>query len=86
MSIPYEDAVSGHKALTEAERILSKFGCSVFGTMTDAERGVTIGALTEAERFYIARFSPIFNKTGEHARLARVSDAQGTDEPLPDES
>lgn len=42
MSIPYEDATSGDKALTDTQRILSKFGCSVFGTMTDAERGVTI--------------------------------------------
>lgn len=40
--LPYEDAVAGDKALVETQRILAKFGCQSFGTMTDAERGCTI--------------------------------------------
>lgn len=42
MSLPYEDATAGDKALIELQRILAKFGCQSFGTMTDAEKGVTI--------------------------------------------
>ena len=42
MSLPYENATSGSNALAEAERILRKFGCANFGTMTDWERGVLI--------------------------------------------
>lgn len=41
-SIPYESATSGEKALMEIQRTLAKFGCQSFGTMQDAERGVTI--------------------------------------------
>lgn len=42
MSLPYETATAGDKALIELQRTLAKFGCQSFGTMTDAERGVTI--------------------------------------------
>jgi hypothetical protein len=42
MSIPYETATSGDKALIEIQRTLAKFGCQSFGSMTDAERGVTM--------------------------------------------
>lgn len=41
-SIPYETATSGDKALMEIQRVLGKFGCQSFGTMIDAERGLTI--------------------------------------------
>ena len=41
MSLPYEAATSGDKALVEIQRTLAKFGCQSFGTMTDAERGCT---------------------------------------------
>lgn len=41
-SIPYENSTSGDKALLEVQKILGKFGCQSFGTMTDAERGMTI--------------------------------------------
>lgn len=40
--LPYETATSGDKALIELQRTLAKFGCQSFGTMTDAERGMTI--------------------------------------------
>jgi len=42
MSLPYETATSGDKALTEIQRVLAKFGCQSFGTMVDAERGCTL--------------------------------------------
>jgi hypothetical protein len=40
--LPYEDARAGDRALAECQKILSKFGCSQFGTMVDQERGVTL--------------------------------------------
>lgn len=42
MSLPYENATSGDRALVELQRILATFGCQTFGTMTDAEKGCTI--------------------------------------------
>lgn len=42
MSIPYETATSGERALAEIQRNLAKFGCHSFGTMIDRERGVTM--------------------------------------------
>lgn len=42
MGMPYETASSGERALAELQRVLAKFGCQSFGTMTDAERGMTI--------------------------------------------
>ena len=41
-TIPYETAESGDRALAEVQKILAKFGCQQFGTMTDAEHGKTI--------------------------------------------
>ena len=42
MNLPYETATSGDKALTDLQRVLAKFGCQSFGTMTDTENGETI--------------------------------------------
>lgn len=39
MPLPYENATSGARALDDLRSILTKFGCSRFGTMTDNERG-----------------------------------------------
>lgn len=39
MSLPYENATSGAGALEDIRKILTKFGCSRFGTMTDQEKG-----------------------------------------------
>lgn len=39
MALPYENATSGTAALEEMRKLLTKFGCSRFGTMTDNERG-----------------------------------------------
>lgn len=41
-TLPYENATSGNRALLDLQNTLAKFGCQSFGTMTDAERGVTI--------------------------------------------
>lgn len=37
MSLPYEGATSGEKALGDIRKVLTTFGCAKFGTMTDAE-------------------------------------------------
>ena len=37
--LPYENATAGDKAIAECERILARFGCERFGTMTDNEGG-----------------------------------------------
>lgn len=42
MALPYENASSGGAALEEIRKVLTKFGCSRFGTMTDAEAGELI--------------------------------------------
>lgn len=39
MSLPYENATSGAGALDEIRKVLTRFGCSRFGTMTDNELG-----------------------------------------------
>jgi hypothetical protein len=38
--LPYSTATSGDKAMAEIQRILQRFGCNKFGTMTDWEAGV----------------------------------------------
>lgn len=50
MSLPYEEAVAGEKALIELQKILSGFGCQSFGTMTDSERCVQIVVFKWRER------------------------------------
>lgn len=42
MPLPYENATSGGAALEEIRKLLTRFGCSRFGTMTDAEKGELI--------------------------------------------
>lgn len=42
MSLPYENATSGGAALEEIRKVLTRFGCARFGTMTDAEKGELI--------------------------------------------
>lgn len=38
MGLPYEDAQSGEKALTDIQKILRAFGCTRFGSMVDEEK------------------------------------------------
>lgn len=37
MSLPYENATSGEKALGEIQKLLRGFGCAKFGSMSDDE-------------------------------------------------
>lgn len=39
MSLPYENATSGEKALGEIQKLLRAFGCNKFGSMIDDEAG-----------------------------------------------
>ena len=50
MSLPYENATSGDGALGELNKILTRFGCARFGTMTDNERGELIVQFTYRTR------------------------------------
>lgn len=42
MTLPYENATSGGAALEDIRKLLTRFGCARFGTMTDAEAGELI--------------------------------------------
>lgn len=42
MTLPYENATSGGGALEDIRKVLTRFGCSRFGTMTDSEKGELI--------------------------------------------
>jgi hypothetical protein len=37
MTLPYENTSSGDKAIGEIQKVLQRFGCQSFGTMTDFE-------------------------------------------------
>ena len=39
MSLPYENATSGERAVQDMQKILRGFGCSSFGQMMDYETG-----------------------------------------------
>ena len=39
MSLPYENATSGTSALEDVSKVLKRFGCDRFGTMTDSKAG-----------------------------------------------
>ena len=39
MSLPYETATTGARAMEDVQKILQRFGCSKFGHMMDYERG-----------------------------------------------
>jgi len=44
VTLPYENAVAGDRALQEIQKVLQAFGCQSFGTMTDNERGCMVVA------------------------------------------
>ncbi len=44
--LPYENATSGAGALDEIRKVLTRFGCARFGTMTDNEKGELIVQFT----------------------------------------
>lgn len=39
MSLPYENATSGDRALGDMQKLLRRFGCNKFGSMVDDEAG-----------------------------------------------
>lgn len=57
MSLPYENATSGGNAIEDIRKLLGKFGCSRFGTMTDAEQGELILQFSYRGRDVTARAS-----------------------------
>jgi metal-sulfur cluster biosynthetic enzyme len=50
VSIPYEAAVAGDRAIAELQKTLNAFGCQSFGVMTDQERQVMIVAFKWRDR------------------------------------
>lgn len=57
MGLPYENATSGGGALEDIRKLLTKFGCARFGTMTDAERGELVVQFTYRSRDVTAKAS-----------------------------
>lgn len=50
MALPYENATSGAGALEEIAKVLKRFGCTRFGTMTDSAAGELIVQFTARGR------------------------------------
>ena len=57
MTLPYENATSGGGALDDIRKLLTKFGCDRFGTMTDAKSGELIVQFTHRGRDVTAKAS-----------------------------
>jgi hypothetical protein len=57
VSLPYENATSGRRALEEIEKILVRFGATRFGTMTDTEKREVIVQFTYRGREILLRAS-----------------------------
>lgn len=57
MALPYENATSGGAALEDIRKLLTKFGCARFGTMTDAEAGELVVQFTYRGRDVTAKAS-----------------------------
>ena len=57
MSLPYENATSGSGALEDIRKVLTKFGCARFGTMTDNEHGELLVQLSHRGRDVTAKAS-----------------------------
>lgn len=57
MSLPYENATSGGGALEDIRKVLTKFGCTRFGTMTDNEHGELLVQFSHRGRDVTAKAS-----------------------------
>ncbi len=57
MSLPYENATSGGGALEEIRKVLTRYGCSRFGTMTDTEQGELLVQFSHRGRDVTAKAS-----------------------------
>lgn len=57
MTLPYENATSGGAALEDIRKVLTKFGCTRFGTMTDTQAGELIVQFSHRGRDVTAKAS-----------------------------
>lgn len=57
MSLPYEQAISGRRALDEVQKVLGRFGATRFGVMTDTEKREVIVQFTYRNRDILVRAS-----------------------------
>lgn len=57
MALPYENATSGGAALEDIRKVLTRFGCTRFGTMTDSEKGELMVQFSHLGRDVSARAS-----------------------------
>jgi len=57
LTLPYENATSGAGALEDIRKLLTKFGCARFGTMTDTENGELVVQFTYRQRDVTAKAS-----------------------------
>lgn len=57
MALPYENATSGGAALEDIRKVLTRFGCTRFGTMTDSEKGELMVQFSHRGRDVSARAS-----------------------------
>lgn len=57
MTLPYENATSGNKALDDLQKILQSFGCQSFGVMTDMEKQEILVCFTYKNRNISVRAS-----------------------------
>ena len=64
MGLPYENATSGGAALEDIRKLLTKFGCDRFGTMTDQENGELIVQFTYRGRDITAKATGVTRRRG----------------------
>lgn len=81
MPLPYENATSGGAALEDIRKLLTKFGCARFGTMTDTERGELIVQFTYRGRDVTAKasyrgYAAAWLRENPHGPRTRATKAQ----------
>lgn len=75
MALPYENATSGGAAIEDIRKLLTRFGCNRFGTMTDVDAGELLVQFTHRGRKVSARASYRGYATAwlrEHPHTART--------------
>lgn len=81
MALPYENATSGAGALEEIGKVLKRFGCIRFGTMTDSAAGELIVQFTARGRDVTVKasvrgYATAWLKEHPHTARTRVTKAQ----------
>lgn len=81
MALPYENATSGAAALDDIRKLLTKFGCQRFGTMTDVEEGAVLVQFTHRGRDVSAKasyrgYAAAWLKEHPHSSRTRATRAQ----------